>query len=222
MGHDDEAAVIYEIDLESGAIVKHFSLGEPAVRGDFEGLAIDGDGVFYLITSQGRLYRFREGEARANVPFEAFDTGLATVAEIEGLTFHYGEERLILASKTNFAPVMQATLALYQWAPERPDQPARPWLMAPIEPLAQAVGMSGFHPSGMEIDQRTGRLVLLAGREGGLVELDRQGEVLASRGLGDLHPHAEGVTILADGGMLISDEGGKDRAHLTRYDRADG
>jgi hypothetical protein len=221
MGHDDEAAVIYQIDIENGLIVKHFNLGDPAIRGDFEGLAIDDAGVFYLITSAGRLYRFREGAARETVPFEAFDTGLSTLAEIEGLTFHPGEASVVLASKTNFAPELQSTLALYQWSPTRPGEPARPWRMLPIHPMAEAIGTAGFHPSGMEIDARTGRIVLLAGREGGLVELGADGTLLASRGLTDFHPHAEGVTILGDGSMLISDEGGKDRAHLTRYDRAD-
>jgi uncharacterized protein YjiK len=221
MSHEDETATIYQIDIETGFIAKQFTVGDPAIRGDFEGLAIDGDGGFYLSTSEGRLYRFREGRARASVPFEAFDVGLSDVCEIEGLAFHQGDQSVILASKTNYQAHLQGALALYRWSPEQPDQHARPWLLAPLQPIAAAVGTQSFHPSGLEIDPRTGRLVVLAGREGGMAELDASGALLASRGLGERHPHAEGITILADGALLISDEGGKGRAHLTRYERVD-
>lgn len=222
MGHDDEAAVIFEIDLASGEVVKRFALGDPAVRGDFEGLAIGGDGVFYLSTSDGRLYRFREGEDRAHVAFEAFDTGLSKAGEVEGLAFHAGEESVILACKCNYSPALQNALALYRWSPLEPERDARAWLTAPIYPLAQAVGAPFFHPSSLEIDAQTGRLVVLAGRESALVELDARGDLIAARGLGDLHPHPEGATILGDGALVIADEGGDARAQLTRYARLHG
>jgi uncharacterized protein YjiK len=222
MGHDDEAATIYQIDAETGLVAKHFSIGDPPIRGDFEGLAIDAAGVFYLTTSEGRLYRFGEAAPRGHAAFEAFDTGLKPLCEVEGLAFHAGDGCVIFASKTNYQAHLQGALALYRWSPEQPDQGAHPWLMAPIQAIAAATGMPSFHPSGLEIDPRSGRLVVLAGREGALVELDRNGSVLAARSLGERHPHAEGVTILADGALIISDEGGEGRATLTRYERIDG
>jgi uncharacterized protein YjiK len=220
MGHDDELAVVCQIDLEGGDIVKRFALGAPALRGDFEGLAIDAAGDFYLTTSSGWLYRFREGDDRGHVPFETFDTGLRHQAEIEGLAFHAGDDAVIIAAKINYAPDMRAALVLYAWSPRRPSEPARPWLTVPVAPLAEAIGARAFHPSSVEIDPTTGRLVVLAARENAMVELDERGQLLAARWLGRLHRQAEGSAILSDGTLVIADEGGNARATITRYARA--
>jgi uncharacterized protein YjiK len=219
MGHDDETAHIHQIDIDSGEVVKRFALGDPVERGDFEGIAIDGEGVFYLATSDGLLHRFREGEHRERVSYESFDTGLGEFGEFEGLAFHLGEQALILACKTNYTPALRGAVALYAWSPQTPHEPARPWLTIPVALLADAVGTKSFHPSSLEIDARTGRLILLAGREHAMVELDPNGLLLAARGLGDRHRQAEGATILPNGALVIADEGGDARAMMSRYAR---
>ncbi|HWA62748.1 MAG TPA: hypothetical protein VG939_15310, partial [Caulobacteraceae bacterium] len=111
-------------------------------------------------------------------------------------------------------------VALFAWSPRTPEAPARPWLTVPAAPLAQAVGARAFHPSSLEIDPVSGRLILLAARENAMVELDAHGDLLAARGLGRHHRQAEGATILADGALVIADEGGDARALITRYARA--
>jgi uncharacterized protein YjiK len=221
MGHDDELASLYQIDIETGQLVKRFSLGRPVVRGDFEGLAIGADGAFYLSTSNGLLYRFYEGEDGARVGFEAFDTGLRSVGEIEGLAFLEADEKVIIATKTNYSAAFQAVFALYAWSPRIPDQPARPWLTVPVYAMAGAVGARSFHPSALEIDPRTGRLIVLAALENAMVELDAGGQVLAARRLGPRHRQPEGATILTDGALVIADEGAK-LGQMTRYARVDG
>jgi hypothetical protein len=219
MGHDDEVAILYEVDVADGRVVKRFMLGEPAVRGDFEGLAIAPNGDFYLAASDGDLYRFREGDDGARVEFECFDTGLRRVAEIEGLAFHVQEERVVLACKTAYSPALQGALALWSWSPLNPENPARPWLTVPSAGLAAAAGARSFHASALEIDARTGRLVVLAARENVMVELDAYGGLLAARALGANHRQAEAVTILPDGALVIADEGGDADAHIARYPR---
>ncbi|HWA62901.1 MAG TPA: hypothetical protein VG939_16085, partial [Caulobacteraceae bacterium] len=111
MGHDDEAGVIYEIDVATGETVKRFCLGQPPIKGDFEGLAIAASGEFYLTTSGGRVHRFREGEAGAVVPFETFETGLRRTGEIEGLAWCDGEDALILACKRTYADTLSGQVA---------------------------------------------------------------------------------------------------------------
>ena len=221
MGHDDEAAIIYQIDVDRGEVVKRFAVGKPVLRGDFEGLAIDGDGDFYLTTSAGLLYRFAEGEDGAFVAFESFDTALGEIGEIEGLAFQQADEKVIFACKTSYTPALRGAVALFAWSPRTPAQAARPWLTIPVPLLADAIGATSFHPSSLEFDVRTGRLVVLAGREHGMVELDAQGMLLAARGLGEHHRQAEGATILADGALVIADEGGDAHARMTRYARID-
>jgi uncharacterized protein YjiK len=219
MGHDDETADICEIDIARGEVVKRFALGSPVERGDFEGLAIAPDGEFYLTTSTGRLYRFEEGGDRAVVPFEAWDTGLRTVGEIEGLAFAPADDCVIIALKTIYAARARSEFTLYAWSPRAPDRPARPWLSIPVAPLVEAVGARAFHPSSLEIDPRTGRLVILAARQRAMVELGPDGALLAARVLDAAHRQAEGATIMADGALVIADEGDDARAQITRYAR---
>jgi hypothetical protein len=219
MGHDDEPAVISQIDILTGEIVKHFSVGDPAVRGDFEGLAIDGDGDFYLTTSAGLLYRFREGLHGSNVAYEAHDTGLHRVGEVEGLAFHFSDEAVILACKTTYTHALNGAVAFFAWSPRQSRRAAHPWLTIPVAQLANAVGAASFHPSSIEVDGQTGRLVVLAGREHAMVELDGQGLLLAARSLAEHHRQAEGASILPDGALMITDEGGDAHARMTRYAR---
>ena len=219
MGHDDERGVIYELDVATGSIVKRFSLGDPVAKGDFEGLAIGAGDVFYLVTSTGLLHRFHEAADRANVAFETFDTGLAGECEVEGAAFDFAGERVILARKHNYSAQMHGKLTLYAWSPQTPEHPANPWLTIPVDKLAGAVGTRAFHPSAFEIDPMSGRLILVASHEKAMVELDREGQVLAARSLGRHHRQPEGVTVLADGALIIADEARHGFPHIACYDR---
>jgi uncharacterized protein YjiK len=218
-GHGDEAAVVYELDNEGGRLIKNFALGEPIVRGDFEGLAITPEGDFYLVTSTGRLYRFGEGADGAHVRYEAFDTGLQRICEIEGLAFAGGQGSLILACKTNYARSMRDAVALYSWRVDRRNAAAQPWLRLRADELARAAGVEAFHPSGIEFDPRSGRIILIAARERALAELSRAGALLAARRLQASHRQPEGVAIMPDGALVIGDEAAGARALLTRYAR---
>lgn len=219
MGHDDERALIHQIDVTSGASAKRFAVGEPMMLGDFEGLAIDAAGDFYLAASDGRLLRFREGADRQMVAYEDLDLGLGAMGEVEGLAFHEGQGLLIVACKQLYPPELQGTFTLFAWSPREPLAPARIWLSVAAAPLADAVGARSLHPSSLEIDPFSGRLIVLAARENALLELDQSGELLAARWLGRLHRQAEGATLLPDGSLVIGDEGGHAQGTLTRYAR---
>ncbi len=220
LGHNDEKAVVSEINLESGEIMKSFSLGDPPEAGDFEGIAVGERDAIYLITSTGRLYRFAEGANDAHVPFETFETGLAPVCEVEGLAYHPAQQSLIVACKTNHARNMRKTVALYAWSVRTRTLGAEPWLTASADEIAAAAGVEGFHPSSVEIDPATGRVILLAARERAMAELDPDGSIVAARQLGDAHNQAEGAAILPDGALVIADEAASGlRAGISRYPR---
>ncbi len=213
--HDDERAVIYEINAEDGALVNRFALGAP-LTGDFEGLAIDDDGVFWMITSDGHLLRFAEGADGSRVDYETIDTGLRRTCEIEGLAFLAATDSLIIACKRNNARDMRDTISLYQWRPGARE--AQPWRSIPLASIQAAAGVEDFRPSSIEFDRRSGRVLLLSANDPALLELDRDG-VVAARRLGRIHTQAEGLAVLPDGSLVISDEGGDTRALLSVYDR---
>jgi uncharacterized protein YjiK len=216
-GHDDEVAVVYELDLEAGRIVKGFAVGDPIERRDFEGIAITPAGDFYLVTSTGRVLSFREGAEAEQVAFEGSNLRIEDDCEVEGLAYSSTTESLILACKTLHGRDMKNMTALYAWTPG--SREARPWLVLPEEPLADAVGLDELRPSGVEIDPATGRIVLIAAAGRALLELDADGKLLAARRLDSIHRQVEGVAILPDGSLAIADEGGAGRALLTRYPR---
>ena len=220
IGHDDEKAVISVIDVNGGQLVKSFSLGDPALAGDFEGIAVGEDDAIYMINSTGRLYRFAEGENDAHVPFQTFETGLAPVCEIEGLAYHAAAQSLIIACKINHAKAMRKTVSLYAWSVATRTLAPEPWLTASSTRLAATAKVEGFHPSSVEIDPATGRVILLAAREGAMAELNPDGSIVAARRLDPSHNQAEGVAILPDGALVIADEGASGlRAGISRYPR---
>ena len=214
--HDDEHATVYQLDAESGAIVKSFSLGAETLTGDFEGLAIAPDGAFWMTTSRGQLYRFSEGADGANVSFETFDSGLDEICEIEGLAYAPSEESLILACKQNHARRMRDTVSLYRW---RFAGSAQPWRELREADVASAAGVEHFRPSSVEFDPVSGRILLLSARDGALAELAPDGALLAARALARAHAQPEGAAVLQDGSLLISDEASGGRPTLSRYVR---
>lgn len=216
-GHDDERAVIYEIDISQGALGKAFAVGEPAETGDFEGLAITPTGEFWLATSRGRLYRFREGEDGGHVTFERFDTGLRDLCEVEGLAYLASAESLILACKSHHDRSMRDSIALYTWPIGGGD--ATPWRTIPEAAVTAAAGVRAFAPSSVEIDPRSGRILLLSARDGALAEFDADGGLLAARRLGAEHIQAEGMTVSAEGALVITDEGARAQALISVYER---
>jgi uncharacterized protein YjiK len=214
--HDDEQAVIYEIDFDGGRYTKSFSLGNPARKGDFEGLAISADGTFWLTDSRGELFSFREGENGAHVEFERIETGLDNICEVEGLAYLAAEESLILACKRNEARDMRENVDLYRW-PFSGD--AELWRRMSEPELANAAGVGHFRPSSIEFDSRTGRIILISANDAALVELDGEGALLSARELEGPHPQPEGVTVMPDGALVIADEGGDGQGRLSRYPR---
>ena len=204
-GHDDERGVIYEIDAAAGRLVKAFAFGDAPLQHDFEGLAIASDGTFWLTTSRGVVYRFREGDDGGHVAFDRFDTGLGEVCEVEGLAYLAAEDSLILACKRNHARGMRDTVSLHIW---RLSGAAEPWLSVPEADLAQAAGERHFLPSALDIDARSGRVVMLSAANSALVELNAEGAILSARSLEREHRQPEGVALLANGALVIADEAG--------------
>lgn len=214
-GHDDERARIHLIDPVAGEAGKRWDVGDEPVRGDFEGIAIVGE-RFFLVSSQGLLYEFREGQDRASVPYRVTDMGVGATCEVEGLDYDPVDDALLLACKVS---VPDRGAIVVHRAPLDPTGPRLTPLTIPRGQLvAHGLGPE-FDPSGIAVDP-TGTLVLVSARQEAIVEVDRSGRVLAALRLSrSRHPQPEGIAFGADGTLYLADERSGRDARVTLYAR---
>ena len=217
LAHDDERAVIYELDPATGSVLKAFSAGIGGVSGDFEGIAAVEERLF-LVTSAGELLETREGEDGSALSYTVHTTNLGRFCEIEGLAFDPGSQSLLLPCKETRARELKDHLVVFSVELDSLRIAPVPRVFLPFEALKELDLEDSFHPSGIEVHPETGRLILVSAQEETILELSPQGALRAGRELHrKTHPQPEGITFLADGSLLLADEGQGKRGRVTRY-----
>ena len=215
----DEEAEVVEIDYVAGDVRKRFVLGQPVLRGDFEGLAVVGD-LFYTITSEGMLYRFGEAEDRSSIGFVPFDTGLRERCEVEGLAHDSAHEALLIACKTVYGPASEREVWFFRFDLVAHRLEPMP-VGVPLDELAGPIDKGEFSPSGIAVLPDGESVVVVAARQRAVARLQKvaDGFVVDEviRLPGSRHKQTEGVAVLANGSVLLADEGGNKRGRLARY-----
>lgn len=215
--HGDEEAVVYQLEPGDHRVVKRFSFGRPAVRGDFEAIALV-DGRIVLSTSDGVLYSGREGEDGESVPFTVQRTGAGRFCEIEGMAHVLRDRALLLACKEPRVRALRGHFAVLRWSLEHKALDARPYIFIRLGDLTSQLKAQGFHASELVRLSGAERYLVLASREHAIAELSATGEVLAVAHLRPRdHPQAEGLALSPDGTLLVADEGGTGRGTLSVY-----
>ncbi|HEV7387665.1 MAG TPA: SdiA-regulated domain-containing protein [Gemmatimonadaceae bacterium] len=214
LAHDDNSGRIYEIDPRTGVLLKGFSLTGNQ-KEDFEAITIAGNDI-YLMASDGKLFRFREGADGQQVQFQLFDSGLKKDCEFESLVYESDSTRLLMACKRLLDKQAAKELVIYRL----PLPLNRATITAMRVPLSDVVGTNGwkdFRPSDMTIDPNTRNYVIIASHEKGLVVLTPDGEVVRSEPLPGDHRQPEGVAITRDSILMVSDESNVKPAAITLY-----
>ena len=207
---------MYELDYQEGRIVKSFSLGDPVVLADFEGIAVLQDRV-WLMTSDGLLFSALEGPDGRSVRYQKFDTGHGDYCELEGLAQDRAAGTLLLACKE--ARSGKDEPRIYEWLASAGGIEYVGETGLPEVAIAAMIDKKRINPSGIAVDPATGERVLIAARQEALVRLTADGAlseaiILKKKGW---HRQAEGIEITRDGRMLIADEGGDGSARLAVY-----
>jgi uncharacterized protein YjiK len=210
----DEKGVVFQTDPASGSIIKRFSVGEPPVEGDFEGLAIDG-ARFYAITSDGDLYSFLEGSDGGAVEFDLIDTRLRGY-DIEALAVDSATSSLLIGCKEMPRSEYRGSRAILSWSLATRQLDDLPRFLLEEARIKELSGSKLFRPSGLARHRPSGAWLVLASQGNGIVEL--QGDSVI--GFVDLSkgalPQPEGIAFLADGTLVISSEGPR-RGTLVSY-----
>jgi uncharacterized protein YjiK len=216
--HDDNSGRVSEIDPKTGILLKSFSL-QGNQKEDFEAITIAGSDI-YLMASDGKLFRFREGDDGQQVSFMVFDTGLGKLCEFESLAYEADSTRLLMACKRGVGKEAPKDLIIYRLPLPLNRTTFRQTLTALQVPLNDVVGSNkwkSFRPSDMTIDPFTKNLVIVASHEHGLAVITPDGDVVRSEPLPGDHQQPEGVAITRDSILLISDEANVKPAAITLY-----
>ena len=213
--HDDNFGRVYEIDPKTGILLKAFSL-EGTPRGDFEAITIAGTDI-YLLQSKGRIFKFKEGADRQEVPYSIYDTGLRKQCELESMAFEADSSRLLLVCKKFLTKNAPHELLIYRWPLPIGDPSTMTALRIPIEDVIGSNKWKNFHPSDINIDPITKNYVIVASHEKGLVVITPDGNVVRSEPLPGDHRQPEGVAVTKDSLLMVSDEANVKPAAITLY-----
>lgn len=214
--HDDELAIIYQLDISNGEIVKAFALGYPTVVGDFEGIAV-ADDRFYLVDSDGLIYEGPEGDNDERVLYKAYETRIGQRCEVEGLEFDPVDRVLLILCKRPRVKELEDYVGIFRWSVDQRELLPDPVLI-PVDPLAEGVDERHFYPSGIARNPVTGTYFMISAQQRGIAEFTLEGDVIAVRRLSrDLHRQAEGITFTSTATLVIADEGSGKKARLTIY-----
>ena len=212
--HDDNSGRVSEIDPKTGILVRSFSLlGNQ--KEDFEAITIAGNDI-YLLASDGKLFRFREGADGQQVSFIMFDTGLGKQCEFESLAYEADSTRLLMPCKRSLGKEAPKDLMIYR-LPLPLKRETITAMQVPLNDVAGSNKWKNFRPSDMTIDPFTKNYVIIASHEKGLLVLTPDGDVVRSELLPGDHQQPEGVAISKDSILMISDEANVKPAAITLY-----
>jgi uncharacterized protein YjiK len=224
--HGDEHGVVHQLDYHGGRLVKSFALaranGKPLKR-DFEGITAAGDDLF-MVTSDGTLLRFKPGQDGDKVAFQTIDTGSGSYCEVEGLAYQppspTQNHALLLACKDVFGkrPTGDVVILSFSLETSRLDPQRR--IVIAGQQIAAALGSTKpLSPSGIAISPRSGNLLLVAARQGAVMEATADGTLVSvfRWPMERYHRQTEGIVQLNDGTLLVADEGNKKRGRLGVY-----
>lgn len=241
--HGDEDATVWELDPRSGEVRKSFALAsdgdEPAqdddgkkekkgkkrpsarpgvMAGDFEDIEIVGD-QFFLVTSDGVLHEFAEGEDGGRVPSTARSTGLGESCEVEGLTYDASARALLLLCKENLPKKSAPDRVIVRaWSLDDGRLEPEPRIAVDYAALAEGTGEEAFKGSAMALMPNERSLVLVAGPQQAFAEIAADGRVVAAGALDrEVHRQPEGVAFAPDGTLLIANEGAGGQPSLSGY-----
>ena len=215
--HNDESGIVYEIELGSGKVVKAFALGKPTVKGDFEDIAVRG-GYVYLLESDGRIFEAPIGAHRKRVRYNVYDTGVGVHCETEGLVTGPKDDDFLILCKKPSEAALKDRVVIYAWNLHDRAPVTSPWLNVSLDGLVAPLDQANFHPSAFYWRRERGSFVIISAKGHSALEIDEQGRYIDRVKLDKQdHPQSEGLTMMPDGRLILSDEGARGHAKISIY-----
>lgn len=229
--HNDEKSIIYQLDYNSGDIIKQFTVGKKIQKEDFEGIAF-ANGLFYLVTSNGDIYEFTEGKDNDEVKYEKYKTFLDADNNVEGLCYDPKNNSLLLACKGSPGKKYKGNRAVYEFSLKNKELKKKPRFLLPVKEIMEnyesdfsskigeffLIKDDTFAPSGIEYNSKTNSFFILSFKGRMIVEISFDGKILNQYLLNPKkHRQPEGIAFTRDNRLIISDEAAGKKATLTIY-----
>jgi hypothetical protein len=215
--HDDESAIVYQLDYQKGKIVKEFSLGSGFLKGDFEGIAIKKDTI-YMVESNGNIFAFREGESNSRVKFQLYRTPLNHRNDVEGLEYDPETDCLLLACKGEAGKGLGDYKAVYPFSLKSHKLLKKPRFLIPLADVARNSRKGQFNPSGIARHPKSGTFFIITADGESIIELSKDGQVLAQQEISKrANSQPEGIAFAPDLSMILCNDGQGGTGTLTLY-----
>lgn len=210
LAHDDNEATLWLLALDTRLETSQWAAGQH-LPGDFEALALTPRHV-YLLASPGYLYQADITAGRPGPgPWRPQPSGVEGECNFEGLAA--AAQAFYLACKYPRAP-QPGRVLIYRLRDGRPPEA----IHVDVTPVLAARRLSRLRPSALAWLESEQRLLMLAGKERLILELDGTGRLLAWRALPRrFHRQAEALAVGDNGLLVIGDEADGRAATLSVY-----
>jgi uncharacterized protein YjiK len=215
--HDDERAVVYQLDYSNGRIVKQFALGRFGVKGDFEGIAIKGK-MFFLVRSDGVIYEFPEANDGQTVEFKTYATFLSAKHDVEGLEYDAEADCLLLLCKGSASKGSRDGKAVYSFSLKSKSLAEKPRFLISLDAVSASSDKNKFLPSGIALHPKSKTFFIIAAHGSSIIELSREGKVLAQQRINKkANPHPEGIAFAPDLTLILCNDGQGEAGSISLY-----
>lgn len=225
----DELGVIFVYDLKTRGVTKQVPFGPP---GDYEGLTRLGESMFVL-ASDGTLITVSNWRSAPRVDRRSLDL---PTSDNEGLGYDPFSHRLLIAPKSRWqsGKANKHLRAVFALDPESRKLDALPALVMDVDSLSDyanahdralpAKARNGkqraalrFMPASIAVHPKTRELFVISAIDHVLASFDRAGNVTGYAMLNaERYRQPEGMTFLADGTLVIANEGAGEDPELVQ------
>lgn len=158
------------------------------------------------------------GENRKRVIYNAYDTGVGEHCETEGLAFGPAEGDFLILCKKPHEVAIKDRLVIYIWNLRDRKPVATPWLNVSLDGLVEKLDQANFHPSAFAWRRERGTLIVVSAKGHSAIEIDQRGQLVDRIKLDKVrHPQPEGLTLMPDGRLILSDEGPRGQGKISVY-----
>jgi uncharacterized protein YjiK len=216
--HNDEKGIIFQLDKNSGKIIKKYQLGRLGIEADFEAIATAGN-RFFLLESNGTIYEFVEGGNNDKVDIKKYNLNFSSRYEFEGLCYDKKNNGLLLACKEYQGKKYKDKRPVFLFSLKSGKVFSDPLFVIDNDKLKKEYGIKDFYPSGIAISPLNDCYYILSSKgEPCIVVLSPEGKIIAGEKLSKKHhQQPEAIAFLNDGTMVIGDEKVHKHATLSFY-----